>query len=110
MRFYGSHFKDDQAYRIAFWTVDYGKFVTLWVSSFVGPALPVNSYFQQEFPSLPAAGDQEKSGKDKDASEETHGSGPSLRPQSKYMVQIFVKLHAVVWNSFITGVHAPCIK
>lgn len=47
-----------------------------------GPAIQVNSYFQQEFPSLPAAGDQEKSGKEKDAPEELHGSGPNLRPQN----------------------------
>lgn len=47
-----------------------------------GPAIQVNSYFQQEFPSLPAAGDQEKSGKDKDTPEELHGSGPNLRPQN----------------------------
>uniref|UniRef100_A0A8C0J5G7 Proline rich coiled-coil 2C n=1 Tax=Chelonoidis abingdonii TaxID=106734 RepID=A0A8C0J5G7_CHEAB len=44
--------------------------------------VPVNSYFQQEFPSLQAAGDQEKSGKEKDAPEEPYGPGPSLRPQN----------------------------
>lgn len=73
----------------------------------VGPAIPVNSYFQQEFPSLPAAGDQEKSGKDKDASEELHGSGPNLRPQSKYIAQIFVKLQGFVWHLLITRLLVP---
>ncbi|XP_019357460.1 PREDICTED: protein PRRC2C isoform X3 [Gavialis gangeticus] len=48
-----------------------------------GPALPVNSYFQQEFPSLQAAGDPEKSGKEKDAAEEPQGPGPTSRPQNQ---------------------------
>lgn len=50
----------------------------------LGPGVQVNSYFQQEFPSLQAAGDQEKSGKEKEAAEEPYGPGPSLRPQSRY--------------------------
>lgn len=84
--------------------------MTLCISYCVGPAIQVNSYFQQEFPSLPAAGDQEKSGKEKDAPEELHGSGPNLRPQSKYMLQIFVKLHGFVWDSFITRLLASHTK
>ncbi|XP_032082179.1 protein PRRC2C isoform X5 [Thamnophis elegans] len=47
-----------------------------------GPGAQVNSYFQQEFPSLQAAGDQEKGNKEKDAPEEPYGPGPSLRPQN----------------------------
>ncbi|XP_060630343.2 protein PRRC2C isoform X4 [Anolis sagrei] len=47
-----------------------------------GPGVPINSYFQQEFPSLQAAGDQEKTNKEKDAAEEPYGPGPSLRPQN----------------------------
>ncbi|XP_066478987.1 protein PRRC2C isoform X2 [Tiliqua scincoides] len=47
-----------------------------------GPGVQINSYFQQEFPSLQAAGDQEKTGKEKDAVEEPYGPGPSLRPQN----------------------------
>ncbi|KAM5148380.1 protein PRRC2C [Mantella aurantiaca] len=43
--------------------------------------VPVNSYFQQEFPSLQAAGDQEKI-KEKDAADDNYGPGPSLRPQT----------------------------
>lgn len=100
--------KDDQAYRSIFWTALITEKLWLWISYFVGPALPVNSYFQQEFPSLPAAGDQEKSGKDKDASEEAHG--PSLRPQSKYMVEILVKLHAVVWNVYLLPIQKKCMN
>ncbi|CAI5776307.1 Proline rich coiled-coil 2C [Podarcis lilfordi] len=46
-----------------------------------GPGVQINSYFQQEFPSLQAAGDQEKT-KEKDAAEEPYGPGPSLRPQN----------------------------
>nr|XP_033815931.1 protein PRRC2C isoform X3 [Geotrypetes seraphini] len=46
------------------------------------PGIQLNSYFHQEFPSLQAAGDQEKPGKDKDASDESYGPGPSLRPQN----------------------------
>ncbi|CAH2311821.1 Hypothetical predicted protein [Pelobates cultripes] len=43
--------------------------------------IPVNRYFQQEFPSLQAAGDQEKT-KEKDAVDDSHGPGLSLRPQT----------------------------
>ncbi|XP_018114104.1 protein PRRC2C isoform X2 [Xenopus laevis] len=41
----------------------------------------VNRYFQQEFPSLQAAGEQEKT-KEKDATDDNYGPGPSLRPQT----------------------------
>uniref|UniRef100_A0A6J0U2X4 Protein PRRC2C isoform X3 n=1 Tax=Pogona vitticeps TaxID=103695 RepID=A0A6J0U2X4_9SAUR len=47
-----------------------------------GPGVQINSYFQQEFPSLQAAGDQEKTSKEKDITEEPYGPGPSLRPQN----------------------------
>lgn len=49
----------------------------------------MNSHFQQEFPSLQAAGDQEK--KEKEATDDNYGPGPSLRPPSKntsYLIQI----------------------
>ncbi|XP_064415977.1 protein PRRC2C isoform X4 [Latimeria chalumnae] len=42
----------------------------------------LSSQFHQEFPSLQAAGDQEKLSKDKDAADESYGPGPSLRPQN----------------------------
>lgn len=41
----------------------------------------MNSHFQQEFPSLQAAGDQEK--KEKEPNDDNYGPGPSLRPPSK---------------------------
>ncbi|XP_006496831.1 protein PRRC2C isoform X3 [Mus musculus] len=47
-----------------------------WASNKQG--IQVNSQFQQEFPSLQAAGDQEK--KEKEANDENYGPGPSLRP------------------------------
>ncbi|KAK2494475.1 LOW QUALITY PROTEIN: hypothetical protein MC885_010835, partial [Smutsia gigantea] len=43
-----------------------------------GDGIQVNSHFQQEFPSLQAAGDQEK--KEKEANEDNYGPGPSLHP------------------------------
>ena len=43
--------------------------------------IQVNSQFQQEFPSLQAAGDQEK--KEKETNDDNYGPGPSLRPPSK---------------------------
>lgn len=43
-----------------------------------GDGIQVNSHFQQEFPSLQAAGDQEK--KEKEANDDNYGPGPSLRP------------------------------
>ncbi|NP_989040.2 protein PRRC2C [Xenopus tropicalis] len=46
-----------------------------------GEGVQVNRYFQQEFPSLQAAGEQEKT-KDKDATDDNYGPGPSLRPQT----------------------------
>ncbi|KAM9326881.1 LOW QUALITY PROTEIN: protein PRRC2C [Gastrophryne carolinensis] len=48
--------------------------------SSLGDGVQVNRYFQQEFPSLQAAGDQEKA-KEKDAADD-YGPGPSLRPQT----------------------------
>ncbi|KAG8436663.1 hypothetical protein GDO86_007671 [Hymenochirus boettgeri] len=50
-----------------------------WASTKSG--VQVNRYFQQEFPSLQAAGEQEKI-KEKDATDENYGPGPSLRPQT----------------------------
>ncbi|XP_072276048.1 protein PRRC2C isoform X2 [Pyxicephalus adspersus] len=47
----------------------------------VSDGVQVNRYFQQEFPSLQAAGDQDKT-KEKDAADDTYGPGPSLRPQT----------------------------
>ncbi|XP_029086810.1 protein PRRC2C isoform X10 [Monodon monoceros] len=43
-----------------------------------GDGIQVNSHFQQEFPSLQAAGDQEK--KEKESIDDSYGPGPSLRP------------------------------
>ncbi|XP_036691050.1 protein PRRC2C isoform X12 [Balaenoptera musculus] len=43
-----------------------------------GDGIQVNSHFQQEFPSLQAAGDQEK--KEKESTDDSYGPGPSLRP------------------------------
>ncbi|XP_016044639.2 protein PRRC2C isoform X3 [Erinaceus europaeus] len=43
-----------------------------------GDGIQVNSHFQQEFPSLQAAGDQEK--KEKEGNDDNYGPGPSLRP------------------------------
>lgn len=43
----------------------------------------MSSQFHQEFPSLQAAGEVEKSG---DQEDEPYGPGPSLRPQSKTIV------------------------
>ncbi|XP_008584134.1 PREDICTED: protein PRRC2C-like [Galeopterus variegatus] len=48
-----------------------------------GDGIQVNSQFQQEFPSLQAAGDQEK--KEKEANDDSYGPGPSLRPPSKIL-------------------------
>ncbi|XP_053169489.1 protein PRRC2C isoform X3 [Hemicordylus capensis] len=53
-----------------------------WANTKQGPGVQINSYFQQEFPSLQAAGDQEKTTKEKDAADEPYGPGPSLRPQN----------------------------
>ncbi|XP_072344899.1 protein PRRC2B isoform X2 [Scyliorhinus torazame] len=39
-------------------------------------------FSQEEFPTLKAAGDQEKIGKEKDTTDQSYGPGPSLRPQN----------------------------
>uniref|UniRef100_A0A8C2EBX3 Proline-rich coiled-coil 2C n=1 Tax=Cyprinus carpio TaxID=7962 RepID=A0A8C2EBX3_CYPCA len=50
-----------------------------WASSKQSGQLDGNSQFHQEFPSLQAAGEAEKSG---DQEDEPYGPGPSLRPQT----------------------------
>lgn len=53
----------------------------------------MNSQFQQEFPSLQAAGDQEK--KEKESNDDSYGPGPSLRPPSKttfYLMEVQRKI------------------
>eukprot|EP00062_Callorhinchus_milii_P014894 gi/632964541/ref/XP_007898447.1/ PREDICTED: protein PRRC2B isoform X1 [Callorhinchus milii] len=39
-------------------------------------------FSHEEFPTLKAAGDQEKTGKEKDITDQSYGPGPSLRPQN----------------------------
>ncbi|XP_067868249.1 protein PRRC2B isoform X2 [Heterodontus francisci] len=39
-------------------------------------------FSHEEFPTLKAAGDQEKAGKEKDTTDQSYGPGPSLRPQN----------------------------
>lgn len=56
----------------------------------------LNSHFQHEFPSLQAAGDQEKTAKEQP--DEAQGSAPSLRPQcmcSIYCFFFFIWLHCL---------------
>ncbi|KAM8930921.1 protein PRRC2C isoform 2-T2 [Pelodytes ibericus] len=47
-----------------------------------GDGVQVNRYFQQEFPSLQAAGDQDKTKEKEAATDDDYGPGPSLRPQT----------------------------
>lgn len=47
----------------------------------------LNSHFQHEFPSLQAAGDQEKTAKEQP--DEAQGSAPSLRPQCMCSIYCF---------------------
>lgn len=47
------------------------------------------SFSPEEFPTLKAAGEQDKVGKEKGALDLSYGPGPSLRPQSKWMVVSF---------------------
>lgn len=57
----------------------------------------MNSQFQQEFPSLQAAGDQEK--KEKEANDDNYGPGPSLRPPSKntfYVIKLLTRTYCVL--------------
>lgn len=44
------------------------------------------SFSPEEFPTLKAAGEQDKVGKEKGALDPSYGPGPSLRPQSKWMI------------------------
>lgn len=41
------------------------------------------SFSPEEFPTLKAAGEQDKAGKEKSGLDQSYGPGPSLRPQSK---------------------------
>lgn len=44
-------------------------------------------FSREEFPSLQAAGDQDKAGKEQATADQWYGPGPSLRPQSKYIAR-----------------------
>lgn len=59
--------------------------------------IQVNSHFQQEFPSLQAAGDQEK--KEKEATEDSYGPGPSLRPPSKNTFCLIKMVNEIIFVS-----------
>lgn len=41
------------------------------------------SFSPEEFPTLKAAGEQDRAGKEKSGLDQSYGPGPSLRPQSK---------------------------
>lgn len=47
------------------------------------------SFSPEEFPTLKAAGEQDKVGKEKGALDPSYGPGPSLRPQSKLRIVSF---------------------
>lgn len=40
-------------------------------------------FSREEFPTLQAAGDQDKAGKEQGTADQWYGPGPSLRPQSE---------------------------
>ena len=41
-------------------------------------------FSHEEFPTLKAAGEQDKAGKEKSVFDPSYGPGPSLRPQSRF--------------------------
>lgn len=43
----------------------------------------LSRFSREEFPTLQAAGDQDKAGKEKDTTDASYGPGPNLRPQSE---------------------------
>uniref|UniRef100_A0A672Q0D5 Proline rich coiled-coil 2C n=1 Tax=Sinocyclocheilus grahami TaxID=75366 RepID=A0A672Q0D5_SINGR len=77
-----------------------------WANSKQSGQLDGNSQFHQEFPSLQAAGEAEKSG---DQEDEPYGPGPSLRPQSKTIIlhiflrALFSSLFLISLFSFLRG-------
>lgn len=53
-----------------------------WCQGGKGSSL-LSRFSREEFPTLQAAGDQDKPGKEKDTTDASYGPGPNLRPQSK---------------------------
>lgn len=43
----------------------------------------LSRFSREEFPTLQAAGDQDKAAKERESAEQSSGPGPSLRPQSE---------------------------
>lgn len=45
----------------------------------------LSRFSREEFPTLQAAGDQDKAAKERESAEQSSGPGPSLRPQSAWL-------------------------
>ena len=45
----------------------------------------LSRFSREEFPTLQAAGDQDKAAKERESAEQSSGPGPSLRPQSEWL-------------------------
>lgn len=58
-------------------------------------------FSREEFPTLQAAGDQDRAGKEQATADQWYGPGPSLRPQSKLECPVLLSVTVVVicdWN------------
>lgn len=52
----------------------------------------LSRFSREEFPTLQAAGDQDKAAKERESAEQSSGPGPSLRPQSEWLPCVSVWL------------------
>lgn len=69
----------------------------------------LSRFSREEFPTLQAAGDQDKAAKERESAEQSSGPGPSLRPQSEWLPGVneglsVTRIVPAVWTDELTVV------
>lgn len=64
----------------------------------------LSRFSREEFPTLQAAGDQDKAAKERESAEQSSGPGPSLRPQSECLPGVNQAL-PVLWRTACCTTH-----
>lgn len=67
-------------------------------------------FSREEFPTLQAAGDQDKAGKEQATADQWYGPGPSLRPQSKHECPVLLSITVVVICLGACGIHIISVQ
>ncbi|KAB0396875.1 hypothetical protein E2I00_009790, partial [Balaenoptera physalus] len=58
----------------------------------------LSRFSREEFPTLQAAGDQDKAAKERESAEQSSGPGPSLRPQTMFTLCLFQNTDSTTWR------------